>query len=378
MKAVCIGASNTLSYYQGGGYLWMFLNWALGFKRLGYRVIWADMVAPERPVERTQRELTELRARLRPFELGDSIALIPKAGASIPPGLASAALTAEDAASAQMLFSFRYDFEREFIERFASSCLFETDPGIIQQAIADRHFDVGGYDLYCTNSESVAAQSNPQFKCGIDWEHLPTGVCVEEWPVTVPKSAAAFTTVTQWWMVDQWMRDIDGEWYQNDKRAAFLPFLELPRKVSATMELAVNLDGDVEERTKLEGLGWRVRESHALTSTPQDFRDYVQTSLGEWSCAKPSYTRMKTAWVSDRSVCYLASGRPVVVQNTGPSPTLPNDLGMLRFTTLEEAAEMIRKVVADFPKQSRAARELAETQFSVTKLIPRLMNRIGM
>ena len=342
MPTVCIGTSNTLSYYQGGGYLWMFLNWALGFRRLGFDVIWADMVDAERPVEQKKTELIELRKRLDAFGLGNRIALIPKAGQTLASELKAMALTDDDAASADILFSFRYDLPLAFIQRFDHACLFETDPGIIQMAVADGHFKFDGYDAYYTNSESVAKQTHPLFKCGIHWEHLPTGVCVEEWPVNPPPPGAAFTTVTQWWMGEEWMRDLDGSWYRNDKREAFLPFLELPRKVAAPMELAVNLGGEKEEREKLESLGWRVRESHDLTSTPHDFQKYIQSSLGEWSCAKPSYTKMQTAWVSDRSVCYLASGRPCIVQHTGPSESLPDRLGMLRFKTLEEAAEMVQ------------------------------------
>jgi hypothetical protein len=354
----------------------MFLNWALGFKRLGFKVIWADAVDANRPIERMERELGGLRERLAPYGFADSIALVPKAGQTLPPELARKALNADDAASAELLFSFQYAFGGPFIERFKHSCIFETDPGIIQQAVADGHFDLSGYQVHYTNSEAVVKRTDPMFDCGIEWEHLPTGVCVEEWPIIQPPASAPFTTVTQWWMGESWMRAGDGSWYRNDKREAFLPFLDLPSKVSAPMELAINLDGDKPERDRLENLGWLVREAHAVTSTPRDFQKYIQNSLGEWSCAKPSYTRMNTAWVSDRSVCYLASGRPCIVQHTGPSDMLPDRLGMLRFRTLDEAAEMVQMVVSDYENQSRAARKLAETEFSVTKLIPRVLERM--
>jgi hypothetical protein len=378
MRTVVIGTSNTLSYYQGGGYLWMFLNWALGFRRLGFNVIWADMVDANRPVDQKKNEVRELRARLAPHGLGDSIALIPKAGQTLAPELVRTALNENDAASSDLLFSFRYDFARDFIARFPHSCLFETDPGIIQMAVADKHFDLTGYQVYYSNSEGVVNKTHPFFECGLKWEFLPTGVCVEEWPVTAPPGGAPFTTITQWWMESQYMRDLDGQWYRNDKREAFLPFLELPKLVPAPMELAVNLGGEKEERTRLEQLGWRVREAHDISSTPADFKNYIQNSLGEWSCAKPSYTNQETVWVSDRSVCFLASGRPCVVQHTGPSATLPDNLGMLRFKTLEDAAEMIKSVAADYPTHSKAARELAETQFSVTRSIPKVLERLGM
>jgi hypothetical protein len=99
----------------------------------------------------------------------------------------------------------------------------------------------------------------------------------------------------------------------------------------------------------------------------------IQSSRGEFSCAKPSTIRSQNAWISDRTVCYLASGKPVVVQDTGPSSFLPNGEGMFRFSTVEEAAAAFAAVNADYARHCRAARELAEAYFDSHEILGKIL-----
>src|SRR5262249_16316952 len=129
----------------------------------------------------------------------------------------------------------------------------------------------------------------------------------------------AFTTVSAWDASD-WI--VDGkESYENTKRVAFLEFADMPRMTRQPLELALFLrqERDFEERHDLESRGWRIRSSREVAATPETYQRYIQQSRGEFSCAKRSCMKFQNAWVSDRTVCYLASGKPVVVQDTGPS-----------------------------------------------------------
>lgn len=108
-----------------------------------------------------------------------------------------------------------------------------------------------------------------------------------------------------------------------------------------------------------------------MASTPEMYRAYIQGSRGEWSAAKPSCMRFQNAWVSDRTLCYLASGKLVVIQDTGPSSLLPNGEGMFRFGTVEEAAAALDAVNADYQRHCRAAGALAETYFNARKVVER-------
>ena len=124
----------------------------------------------------------------------------------------------------------------------------------------------------------------------------------------------------------------------------------------------------------LERHGWRVRAAREVTGTPAEYSRYVQRSAGEFSCAKPSCMLLQNAWVSDRTICYLASGRPAVVQDTGPNRYLDGGEGILRFSTLEQAAEALERMQAGYAGHARAARELAQTHFDAPKVAAEIVD----
>ena len=121
-------------------------------------------------------------------------------------------------------------------------------------------------------------------------------------------------------------------------------------------------------------LGWRLRDAWAVSGTPESYRAYIQRSRGEFSVAKPTYVRLASGWISDRTVCYLASGKPAVVQHTGPSAYLPNGEGMFRFTTLEQAVAALDAINADYERHCRAARDIAAAYFDAERVVARILN----
>ena len=164
--------------------------------------------------------------------------------------------------------------------------------------------------------------------------------------------------------------------YCNDKRAGFLPFLELPRHSTHPVELALCLgDNEYTERADLQRRGWHIADPAQVASTPWDYQRYIQNSFGEFSCAKPSCVRLQNAWISDRTICYLASGKPAIVQHTGPSRFLPDASGLFRFRDLESALHSIETVVSDYDNQSRLARQLVEEYFDARKVVSSVLER---
>jgi len=125
----------------------------------------------------------------------------------------------------------------------------------------------------------------------------------------------------------------------------------------------------------LEPKGWRLREAWDVTATPDAYRTYVQRSRGEFSCAKPAYVSLDTAWVSDRTLCYLASGKPAVVQHTGASRILPDAEGLLRFRSIDEAAKALAAAEADYERHGRAARALVEEHFDARQVVASVLER---
>jgi hypothetical protein len=367
---ICLSTSNTLRYPQGG-VLWVFLNWALGLKALGHEVVWFDVADAGKAAE-TQQQIQTLKERLRPYAMDEVICVATRNGEALPEARAAGCLDARAAAECDLLLDFRYDLSAEFVGRFRRSAYVDIDPGILQLNIAKGHLPVPTHDVCFTIVETVGREGAMFPDVGRHWIYTPPCVALDWWPVRAISAGAPFTTVSHWYM-DEWIVEADGSYYKNDKRSGFQPFLDLPGRVKQPLELAICLAGDRVERDLLTGRGWRVREAHEAAGTAEAFHDYVQQSAGEFGCAKPAYVKYQTAWLSDRTICYLASGRPCIVQNTGASRFLPRSQGLFRFETMEEAVGAFEAVAADPERHARAARKLAEEFFDARKVASRVL-----
>ena len=371
---VCIFTAGTLSYSNGGGYLWVYLNWALGLRALGYRVIWLEGMDPLASSDDTRRKVAVLKSRLEPYGLGDSVALCSWAGEPLPAELTDGCLGLDEATEADLLLNQQYGAPYQLLDRFRRTALLDIDPGLLQTWMSKGWVRVAPHDAYFTISETVAQGNAHIPDVGIQWQHSPPCVALDWWPVSQAADDAAFTTVAHWYATAG-VHDTD-EAYSDDKRSGFLPFLGLPRRTACPLELALDVAGGSDyERMILEEQGWRVKDAYQVAPTPAEYQQYIQGSLGEFSCAKPSYVRLQTAWISDRTVCYLASGKPVVVQHTGPSQSLPDSAGLFRFRDIAEAARCLDTVMADYDQQSSLARTLAEQLFDAPKVMGSLLER---
>lgn len=371
MASICLCASNTIGY-PSGGHLWVFLNWALGFRSLGHDVIWLDLVKPHDSPEAIVAMLRHLRERLAPFGLEHTVALASPDGRALACEREIELVPLERALSADVLCDLRYDTPATIVDRFARSALIDIDPGQLQVAMGLNYFRPARHDRHFTVGEWAHFPSQTRVRSeGRAWMHTFTPVALDAWPAT-DAPAEAMTTVSNWYMADAWLPDENGTWYDNSKRAAFERYLHLPAGSRSPLELCINLGTYEPEKRRLSDLGWRLRDSHDVDD-PQVYRDYIQHSRGEFSCAKRGYVLMQTGWLSDRTACYLASGRPVVVEKTGPSAVLPDRDGILRFTTPHEAVECLRSVESDYAHHARTARQLAETHLDARRVLRRLL-----
>ncbi|HXG11664.1 MAG TPA: hypothetical protein VNK04_18055 [Gemmataceae bacterium] len=180
----------------------------------------------------------------------------------------------------------------------------------------------------------------------------------------------AFTTVANWSAYGA--VTYEGEHY-GQKDEEFLRLLDLPRRTPQQLELA--LAGGHEVRERLRAAGWSVRDAAEVSDCVASYVAYISGSRGEFSAAKHAYVKTRSGWFSDRSVCYLAAGLPVILQDTGFRDWLPVGRGVLAFSSMEEAVASIAKVNADYPAHCRAARELAERVFDYRTVLPRLLER---
>ncbi len=370
---VCL-AADTLSYPEGGGHFWVYLNWALGLRAAGCKVIWLEVIAPETDPAELPKFAGCLKQRLDRYGLDGSVLLCGHAGQDLGPALTGGCTGLDAASASDLLLSFRYDLNADVVGRFRRSALVDIDPGLLQIWLSEAQIALARYDAYFTTGETVGQPGSLIPDAGLQWQYTPPCVAMDFWPAAPPHPDAAFTTISHW-SGDEWVEH-RGEVYINDKRAGFLPFLDLPQRAPQPLELALCLAPDEDEdRAMLRERGWRLVDACEVAAGPWDYQRYIQGSLGEFSAVKPSCVRLQNAWVSDRTLCYLASGKPAVVQHTGPSGFLPDAEGLFRFATLEDAARALQSVMADYNRHSRNARALAAEFFDARKVATRVLER---
>src|SRR5438093_682060 len=291
---------------------------------------------------------------------------------------------------ADVLLNFHYAIDPRLLAGARRTALVDIDPGLLQFWMSSGQLKVPPHDSYLTTGETVGTPAARFSDCSLRWTHIRPPVCLDLWPVTYDARSEAFTTVSSWSSASWLKVDRNGETVllDNTKRVSFLDFVDLPRHTSQPLELALYLldrdpegerrlkqaEQDAADRAHLESYGWRVRDSREVAGSPEAYRAYVQQSRGEFSCAKPSCMEFQNAWVSDRTLCYLASGKPVVVQHTGPSSYLPHGEGMFRFTSLREAVEALESIASDYTRHCRAARDIAETHFDAQRVLETALN----
>jgi hypothetical protein len=362
-------SANTLSYPQGGGHMWVYLNWALGLRDAGCDVVWLEGIKGENAADQAEL-VASLRARLVPYGFDDRIALWSEDGVSIADDAASSCLECEESLSASdLLLNLSYGTPDRVVRVARRSALVDIDPGLLQTWVNQGDFPLPGHDIYFTIGETVGTPGARFPDLGIRWHYTPPCVSLDRWHTVSAAASAPFTTVSHWASND-WLTNDAGELVSNEKRAGYLAFLDLPRRTSQTLELALQMRSreDASDRMLLLEHGWRLQDAWSVAAMPWDYQRYVYASLGEFSCVKPSCVWFQNAWVSDRTLCYLASGKPAIVQHTGPSRFLPDDAGLCRFRDLDEAVHHLESVSANYEQHCRCARAIAEEHFDARKV----------
>jgi hypothetical protein len=356
-----------------GGHTWVFLQYLLGFRRLGWEVLFLDRLEPE--MSAGAEGLRYLQQVFDAFELGDRYAVFHDGG-SRTHGLDREQVLEEVARSAMVLNVNGFFDDEEVLARASLRAFLDIDPGFMQMWRAlGLHDAFRGHDAYVTVGESIGSPECTIPTGGIDWIPTPQPVVLEHWS-TQAAPGRAFTSVGSW-RGPFGPIEYEGDTY-GLRVHEFRNFAELPRQVSEPLEIALDID-DADERDVelLRSAGWTLRDPREVAADPWRYRDYVQGSSAEFMVAKNMYVKSRSGWFSDRSICYLASGRPVLAQETGFSRHHPVGEGLLSFSTPEEAVEGVERIAADYEAHSRAARELAQQQFDSDKVLRRLLEKLG-
>ena len=259
----------------------------------------------------------------------------------------------------------------------------ETDPVTAELRIAagddETWSPFEGYQAVATYGENYGAAD-----CGVPLEGLPTDfaktrqpIDLDLWPYAFDRDAAFFTTIGNY---RQDGSDVEhaGETYRWSKHHEWERFIDLPRRVDQPFEVALNVDGP-EDRARLEAHGWQIVSPLEMSlDIFGAYPEFIRRSRAEWTVAKDQNVRLRSGWFSERDACYLASGKPVIAQDTGFGNILPTGEGLFSFNTMDEVLAAIDAINSDYEHHCRAAREIAEEYFDAPKVAARLLEDVGL
>jgi hypothetical protein len=250
----------------------------------------------------------------------------------------------------------------------------ETDPVFEQIRVAegDRGATMALEDHthHFTYGENLGQPDCPIPLEKFAWRATRPPVIPELWETPFDPSAERFTTVATWRNAG---KDIHfrGQTYLWSKHQNFLRMIDLPTRTRQPIEMALEVT-DPETRGLLTRNGWTLADAYQVSRDITTYRQHIQRSRGEFTVAKDLVARTNSGWFSDRSVCYLAAGKPVVTQDTGFGKYVPEGLGLLAFDTVEGAAASLDEVNRDYERHSRAARRIAREHFAADRVLGRL------
>jgi hypothetical protein len=361
-----------------GGHSMFVLQWLSGLRKLGHDVLFINFTNEQVP--------TLLEAGRRYFKHVVQAWWDPSRAAllSATPLSSLAGLSMERvrlfARRADALLTLGISGQREppeILRNIHPRVLIDTDPAYTQlwaALVGDAGSIFGDHDLYYTVGGNIGTDRCRVPTFGLDWITTWNPVVPEWWELAQPPEDAAFTTVADWW--GEKYLEFEGQ-ILGPKREEFLKFLAMPLTIGERIVMALDIPPNDPDIQKLESHGWCIR-SPTLVEYPESYREWIATSAGEFSCAKGVYVGTHSGWFSDRSACYLAAGRPVIVQDTGISDVLPSDRGLIAVTTPDEAIAAIRAVRKDYAQHSKAAKAIAREFFSPSATLSVLLERAGL
>jgi hypothetical protein len=374
---IALGSKSIASYPEGAPLAVGFMQYPLGLRALGHRILWVEVISTAQL--RAHPELIAgFFALMGKYGLAEDCVLIAcedldhqmLEGSEIY-GM-SAAKAADLIRSADVLWNFATSIRQPLLGEFRQRALIDGDPGHLQVCALEFNFDIQHHQVRLSVGNKIADADCEVPRLGLKWGTYRPYVHMPLWPMTAAPADAPFTSITQW----SWEElSMDGRRLSLSKRESYLRIAELPKRSGQPFELAANIGANdvADDRSLFARNGWRIVEPLGVAGTAEKYQEYLRNSRGEILCCKPIFRELNTGWISDRSVGYLASGRPVLAEDCGFKQHLPATRGMVSFANLEEAVERVAEIEGDYPAHSRAARELAESYFGSRECLEEIL-----
>jgi len=361
-----------------GGNMWAHMNYVLGFMKLGLDVLWIDRLSPINQ-HRHHHSLTYLidTFALTSQVLGfDENWCIDFDNGSDCFGRSGEYLNSFVQQS-DLLVALSSTFTpNSNLAGIPKKAYIDLDPGFTQAWIQLQDWGLSQFDHFFTVGLNVDRPGFLVPPSGIAWNPLVPPVALNHWPEAHITDSRYYSTVSDWRAGQQ--AEVNGTPLLG-KRDEFLKVIDMPKWFPDLMRLALFVHPtDFEDMAMLADAGWKIEDASFFAGSARAYRDFLQCSRGEFSVAKHGYVRSRSGWVSDRTACYLASGKPALVQATGFEPYLPVGEGLLTFATMEEAIEGMSKLEGRYAEHCRSAREIAEAFFDSDKVLSGMLEKVGL
>jgi hypothetical protein len=360
-----------IARYPFGGVTWCSLMYLLGLRALGHDVFYIedtgecvyDPVLNTRATDPTYGT-TYINNALAPFGLGERWSFVNYDGTYHG---RSADEVRRFAAGADLFINLSGGswFWRDEYARIPRKVFVDSDPAFTQLAIAKAEpwyvEFFRRFDRLFTFGANVGTPACAIPTGEFTWHKTWQPVTMDDWRTAVtPRDR--FTTVMTWQIES--FADVGG-----NKDQEFVKFIEMPSKTAQRVELAIN-----GPQTLLRQYGWDTVDAMAVSRTPDAYREFIHGSKAEFGVAKHTYVANRTGWFSDRTECYLASGRPALVQDTGWTAHVPAGDGVLAFSTMDEALAGIDRINSQYERHARCAQEIAREHFDATRVLTRMLD----
>jgi hypothetical protein len=377
---IVLGSACLAGYPEGGGMWSLFRQYLYGLDALGHDVFWLELLRRSDP-ERDASLLRTFAERMSASGFTGRWAVAIFNG-DAPTGLdalevhgVSPGHLRRVIADSDILWNFACMLRSPLLQLFRRRALVDLDPGIIHVSALDYDLDLATHHTRFTIGLNVGQPDSTVPLVGGDWVTTPPVVHMPLWSASSPPpSEAKFTSITQWGWGEL---HLDGRVLSVSKRDAYMHYVDVPRRCGRDFELAANVDrrdptGDL---PRLTAGGWKLVDPQVVAFDPDAYRTYISNSRGEFCCPKPIYRDLRTGWVSDRSLAFLASGRPVIMENTGLDGHLPLGEGLLCFSDPDGAVAAVQEVDGSYERHAEAARDLAQDCFATERVLPRMLER---
>jgi hypothetical protein len=383
-KGTVVVAGSLAQKPRRGGHTWVLLQYLLGFRQLGWNVRFLDRLEPGMCINaagepasfRSSLNLQYFLEVIRRAGLEGAYSLDYNSG-ECRMGLSRQDVLARVKEADCLINVLGFLNDDKILAAAKKRVFLDIDPGFCHmwQALGLVHL-FGGYQHHVSIARNIGTEGCSIPACELNWMSTAQPVVLSHWPSCADHPATDFTTVAAW-RGSYAPVEYQGKRY-GLRVHEFRKFAELPRLTRQSFRVALDMhEADASDRAMLQQNGWALVDPIQAAGDPWLYQEYIRRSAAEIMVAKNMYVESNSGWFSDRSICYLASGRPVLAQDTGIAAHYPNREGIVTFKTLDDAAAGAESIVRDYRRHAKAARTIAEEHFDSNKVLSTLMDRLA-